>query len=60
MKAVEIAGIYFNLERIDAVKASSCKGTEIFVGGALEPFVVSLPCEHVIQLLGFKKARYWE
>lgn len=57
MKLVCIDGIYFNVDRIDAVANRHIQGkiipdvSNIFVGGSDDPWVVRLPIKEVVKIL---------
>lgn len=56
MRLVELDGMYFNPDRVDAVTHKYIQGmttmqTAIFVGGSDEPFIVDVDIEEVAKAL---------
>lgn len=56
MNLVKIDGIYFNVDRVDALSGSYIHGnttrdTNIFVGGSKQPFIVRKNIDEVAAIL---------
>lgn len=56
MRLVEIGGVYFNPDRVDAVtrkyvQGIAVMGTSIFIGGSDEPYIVGVDIEEVVKAL---------